>query len=158
MRMKTLLKGRVFTFFDVEHMLNPPFAKCPNRKGFFWPSVRYCGNPLGGGFAAIFSPYFPSHRRTLWDRNFSLQYVNFPLAKFPPKKDYFFKLSVWRAVLKRCCGNPLRGKFSKGGFNILQRKISVLKEGEKAKKLHNPLSKEGSSVKEEKRGKPLLDL
>ena len=36
----TFLKG-VFTFFDVEHMLNPPVSNTPPLKGFFW------GHPFG---------------------------------------------------------------------------------------------------------------
>ena len=43
------------------------------------------------GFWVIFSPFFPSHRRTLWDRNFSLEYVKSPIIKFPPLKGFFFR-------------------------------------------------------------------
>ena len=90
------LKG-VFTFFHVGHMLNPPVSKVPPWKDFF------LGHPFGlqvpkrgaqnpsEGFCAIFSLFFPSHRRTLWDRNFSLKYVKSPYLKFLPLKGFSFR-------------------------------------------------------------------
>ena len=65
-----LLKG-VFTFFDVGHMLNPPVSNVPPLKGFFLDHPFGLQVPKRGapkpseGFGAIFSPFFPSHRRTL---------------------------------------------------------------------------------------------
>ena len=38
---------------------------------------------------AIFSPIFPSHRRTLWARNFSFEYVKWGYLKFHPLKGFF---------------------------------------------------------------------
>ena len=38
---------------------------------------------------AIFSPIFPSHRHTLWARNFSFEYVKWGYLKFHPLKGFF---------------------------------------------------------------------
>ena len=92
-RSKTLLstnhlKG-VFTLFDVWHMLNPPLSNVPPKRifldhpfGLQFPK-RGAPNP-SEVFRTFFLPFFPSHRRTLWDRNFPWNMLN------PPLKGFFF--------------------------------------------------------------------
>ena len=67
-------------------MLNPPVSNVPPWKDFFW-TTRSAYRRKN----CLFSPFFPSHRRTLWDRNFSLEYVKSPCLKFPPLKGFFFR-------------------------------------------------------------------
>ena len=108
-----------FTFFDVGHMLNPPVSNVPPWKDFFLDHPFGLQVPKRGapkpseGFGAIFSPFFPSHRRTLWDRNFSLEYVKSPCLKFPPLKGFFFGPPVRPTGPKRCCSNPLHLRLQK---------------------------------------------
>ena len=89
------LKGSVHVF-DVGHMLNSPLSNVPPWKDFFLDHPFGLQFPKRGApnpsevFRTFFSPFFPSHRRNLWDRNFPWNMLNPPLSNFPPWKDFFW--------------------------------------------------------------------